>query len=80
MSCLIDSVFLFLGSDFFMIWVLFGFCSLTVLPSEVCSLPSLKQLDVANNKLTSLPNEMGLLTQLEILKANNNRHYTYSFK
>lgn len=37
------------------------------------SLTSLRQLDVANNKLTSLPNELGLLTQLEILKANNNR-------
>lgn len=37
------------------------------------SLTSLRQLDVANNKLTSLPNEIGLLTQLEIFKANNNR-------
>ncbi|KAG2328254.1 hypothetical protein Bca52824_010982 [Brassica carinata] len=34
---------------------------------------TLRQLDVSNNKLTSLPNEIGLLTQFEIFKSNNNR-------
>ncbi|KAG2306523.1 hypothetical protein Bca52824_026271 [Brassica carinata] len=33
---------------------------------------TLRQLDVSN-KLTSLPNEIGLLTQFEIFKSNNNR-------
>ncbi|KAL5709935.1 Plant intracellular Ras-group-related LRR protein 8 [Ranunculus cassubicifolius] len=47
--------------------------SLTTLPSSLKSLSSLRELDVANNKLTSLPVEIGYLRQLQILKANNNR-------
>lgn len=46
---------------------------LTTVPPSVGSLSSLRELHVANNKLTSLPLEIGLLKQLEILKANNNR-------
>ena len=48
-------------------------CSLTTLPSALGELTSIKQLYVAKNKLTSLPNEIGLLRQLEVLKANSNR-------
>ncbi|KAE9460988.1 hypothetical protein C3L33_07115, partial [Rhododendron williamsianum] len=47
--------------------------SLTTLPSSLDALACLTQLDIANNKLTSLPDEIGHLTQLQVLKANNNR-------
>ncbi|PON85897.1 Ubiquitin domain containing protein [Trema orientale] len=46
---------------------------LTTLPAALGELTSLKQLHVANNKLTDLPNEIGLLRQLEVLKVNSNR-------
>ncbi|EEF35775.1 leucine-rich repeat containing protein, putative [Ricinus communis] len=46
---------------------------LSILPSELGALSSLRQLHVSNNKLNCLPVEIGLLTQLEILRANNNR-------
>ncbi|KAF3454880.1 hypothetical protein FNV43_RR05328 [Rhamnella rubrinervis] len=46
---------------------------LTTLPSALGELTSLRQLFVANNKLTGLPIEIGSLIQLEVLKANNNR-------
>ncbi|XP_047320933.1 LRR repeats and ubiquitin-like domain-containing protein At2g30105 [Impatiens glandulifera] len=49
-----------------------NFCSLTTLPSTLGFLTSLKQLDVANNKLTCLPSEIGQLPQLEMLMANHN--------
>ncbi|RZC66215.1 hypothetical protein C5167_009914 [Papaver somniferum] len=45
---------------------------LTSLPSGLGTLVSLTQLHVANNKLTSLPVENGLLTRLEILKDKLN--------
>ncbi|XP_057484604.1 LRR repeats and ubiquitin-like domain-containing protein At2g30105 [Actinidia eriantha] len=32
------------------------------------------QLYIANNKLTHVPTEIGHLTQLQVLKANNNRY------
>lgn len=47
--------------------------NLTTLPSALGGLTSLKQLHVAINKLTSLPNEIRFLNQLEVLKANSNR-------
>lgn len=37
------------------------------------TLTSLCQLHIANNKITSLPDELGLLNQLQILKVANNR-------
>ncbi|KAG9453602.1 hypothetical protein H6P81_006506 [Aristolochia fimbriata] len=46
---------------------------LTTLPPALGGMSSLHQLHIANNKLTSLPDEIGLLTQLQLLKANNNR-------
>ncbi|KAJ8647632.1 hypothetical protein MRB53_000655 [Persea americana] len=46
---------------------------LNSLPAALGALTSLQQLDVGNNKLTSLPDEIGLLCQLQILKASNNR-------
>ncbi|XAR60765.1 hypothetical protein NMG60_11034261 [Bertholletia excelsa] len=46
---------------------------LTSLPSALGALSCLRQLHIASNKLTSLPTEIGYLTQLEVLKANNNR-------
>ncbi|KAK7273537.1 hypothetical protein RIF29_14592 [Crotalaria pallida] len=38
------------------------------------SLTSLRELHVSNNKLGGLPNEIGHLTKLEVIRANNNRH------
>lgn len=52
---------------------LHNLCSLTMLPSALGALTSLRQLHIASNKLTSLPIQIGLMTQLEVLKANNNR-------
>lgn len=52
-------------------------CSLTSLSSALGSLGSLRQLDIANNKLTSLPDEIGCLTRLELLKADNNRYAVF---
>ncbi|KAF5188188.1 Lrr repeats and ubiquitin-like domain-containing protein [Thalictrum thalictroides] len=46
---------------------------LTAIPSSIGSLTSLRELHVANNKLRSLPVEIGELSQLQILEANNNR-------
>ncbi|XP_043726274.1 LRR repeats and ubiquitin-like domain-containing protein At2g30105 [Telopea speciosissima] len=46
---------------------------LTTLPSSLGALASLTQLHIANNKFTSLPIEIELLTQLQILTASNNR-------
>ncbi|XP_076945810.1 LRR repeats and ubiquitin-like domain-containing protein At2g30105 [Bidens hawaiensis] len=46
---------------------------LTSLPSDLGCLTMLKELHVAHNKLTSLPDEVGLLVHLEVLEANDNR-------
>ncbi|KAL4572597.1 hypothetical protein LXL04_019377 [Taraxacum kok-saghyz] len=46
---------------------------LTNLPSDLGALTTLKELHVANNKLTCLPDEIGLLVHLEVLEANDNR-------
>lgn len=46
---------------------------MTSLPSALGALTCLKQLHLANNKLTRLPTEIGLLVQLQVLEANNNR-------
>lgn len=48
--------------------------SLTNLSSALGTLTSLTQLHISKNKLTSLPDELGALSQLQILKANNNRY------
>ncbi|PKA56190.1 LRR repeats and ubiquitin-like domain-containing protein [Apostasia shenzhenica] len=47
--------------------------NLATLPSAVGDLISLRQLHIANNWLTCLPDELGRLNQLQILKAGNNR-------
>lgn len=50
------------------------FCSITTLPPTLGSLNSLRELHISNNKLSGLPDEIGHLTQLQVLKANNNRY------
>lgn len=47
--------------------------SLTAFPSSLGALRCLKQLHIASNKLMCLPAEIGFLTDLEVLKAQNNR-------
>ncbi|KAK9124594.1 hypothetical protein Sjap_014196 [Stephania japonica] len=46
---------------------------LTTLPSSLGGLTNLKELHLARNQLSSLPIEIGFLSQLQILKANSNR-------
>jgi Leucine-rich repeat (LRR) protein len=48
-------------------------CRLVTLPPSLGSLIFLRELRIANNMLANLPVEIGLLKQLEILIANNNR-------
>ncbi|KAH9309271.1 hypothetical protein KI387_037182, partial [Taxus chinensis] len=45
---------------------------LSQLPPEIGMLTSLKQLNLAHNNLANVPEEIGQLGQLEILKLNNN--------
>lgn len=47
-------------------------CSLTEVPSTICTLTALRQLNVCDNKLTALPARIGDLTNLEVLKADAN--------
>ncbi|KAL3693756.1 hypothetical protein R1sor_007407 [Riccia sorocarpa] len=47
-------------------------CSLTGLPIELASVPSLQRLCLDNNKITVLPPELGQLTHLKVLRADNN--------
>lgn len=46
---------------------------LTTLPSVLGTLTSLKELHISNNKLTSIPDQLGLLKELQILTLNTNR-------
>jgi Leucine-rich repeat (LRR) protein len=48
--------------------------NLIELPSVVCTaFPNLQNLSVENNKLQALPEQIGTLTQLEVLEASDNK-------
>ncbi|KAL8237338.1 hypothetical protein R6Q59_018427 [Mikania micrantha] len=51
---------------------------LTTLSSDLAALTTLKELHIAHNKLTCIPDEIGLLVHLEVLEANDNRITTIS--